>query len=233
MPDHVLRATLSSIAAAAIPETTDLWPGISARLADRKRPARLGLERRRIGFAVAAALVLVVGFALIGPSLPGQSDTTRAADLARHDPAVAAALHGDISTVTVTSVVGPVATVVVQNAVGQTVTVTVDLLHQVVTKVYQGPQLSPALVAQALAVVRTDPRTSALLVRGATIGRTMPIVISVELVSPLPGASSEGSQTWAQVFLELDGGEWAATVDLPNAKVDQLIDPRGQQVPLP
>ena len=77
------------------------------------------------------------------------------------------------------------------------------------------------------------PRTSALMARGATVGRTIPIIVTFELASPLPGASSQGTETWAQVFLELDGSEWAATVDLPNAKVDQLIDPSGQQVPVP
>jgi hypothetical protein len=135
--------------------------------------------------------------------------------------------------VTVTSVVNDVATVVVQDSHGQAVTVSVDLAQRIVTKVYQGPQLSPALTAAALAVVRADPRTSALLGRGATIGSITPVFVTGELSSPMPGGSKEVTETWAQVPLELGGQEWIATVNLPGAKIDQLLDPQGQQVPLP
>ena len=98
------------------------------------------------------------------------------------------------------------------------------------TSVYQGPQLSADLTARALSVVRTDPRTSALLARGAALGRIMPIVVTYEAANPTPGAPAQGTETWAQVPLELNGQEWIASVDLPLSKVDQLLDPQGNQV---
>lgn len=233
MRDHMLRTSLSTLAAQAVPETTDLWPAISRRLADRGRPARLGLDRRRVSLATAAALVLVVGWALVGLSLPGQSSTALAADIARHDPQVAAILRGDVSIVTVTSVVDEVATVVVQDSQGQEVTVTVDLRSRIVTKVYQGPQLSPDLTARTMALVRADPRTSALLDRGATVGRIMPIFVTSESIDGATGLPTEHTETWAQVPLGLDGQEWMATVDLVQGRIDQLVNPQGSQVPLP
>ncbi len=33
--------------------------------------------------------------------------------------------------------------------------------------------------------------------------------------------------------LQLDGKEWVAYVNLPMGRIDQLVDPLGQQVPLP
>jgi hypothetical protein len=233
MQEHVLRDALSTIATEAVPGTTDLWPAISRRLANRVRPARGRFDRRRIGLAAGAALVLVVGLTVVRPSLPGQTGTAQAADIARHDPEVAAILRGDIAIVTVTSVVDDVATVVVADSHGQEVTVTVNLISRIVTSVYHGPQLSADLTAQALRVVRADPRTSALLARGATFGRITPILVSYESTDPTTGKPTEGTQTWAHVPLELDGQEWVASVDLPLNKIDQLVDPQGNQVPLP
>jgi hypothetical protein len=233
MRDHMLRTYLSTVAAQGVPETTDLWPAISRRIADRERPARRGLDRCRVSLAIAAALVLVIGWALVGPSLFGQSSTALAADIARQDPQVAAILRGDVSTVTVTSVVDEVATVVVQGSQGQEVTVTVDLRSRIVTKVYQGPVLSPDLTALAMTLVRADPRTSALLDRGATTGRIAPIFVTAEAIDPATGLRTENTQTWAQVPLDLDGQEWMAYVDLVQVRIDQLIDPHGSQVSLP
>ena len=236
MRDELLRAALSDIAAEAVPETTNLWPGIGVRLAKRTRPARAArLSRpvryqRRFAFAAGAALVVVVGWTLVHPALPGQDSSAQAADIARHDPQVAAILRGDIAIVTVTSVVDEVATVVVEDSRGQQVTATVDLRSRIVTSVYQGPQLSADLTARALSVVRTDPRTSALLARGATLGRIMPMIVNYEAANPTPGGPAQGTQTWAQVPLELNGQEWLAYVDLPLSRIDQLVDPQGNQV---
>lgn len=233
MRDQLLRTSLSTVAAEGVPETTDLWPAISRRLADRGRPARRGLDRRRVGLGTAAALVLVVGLALVGRSLPGQSSTALAADLARHDPQVEAILRGDVSIVTVTSVVDEVATVVVEDSHGQKVTVTVDLRNRIVTKVYQGPQLSPELTTRAMAVVRADRRTKLLLDRGATLGSITPIFVTHDAIDPVTGLPTQGTETWEQVPLDLGGQEWTAYVDLVQGRIDQLIDPQGSQVPLP
>jgi hypothetical protein len=230
MRDQLLREALSEIAAEAVPATTNLWPGINARLADRTRPARPVRYQRRFAFAAVAALVAVVGWTLVQLALPGQISTAQAADIVRHDPQVAAILRGDIAIVTVTSVVDEVATVVVKDSRGQEVTATVDLRSRIVTSVYQGPQLSADLTARALAVVRTDPRTSALLARGATLGRIMPMIVTYESTDPTTGKPTQGTQTWAQVPLELNGQEWLAYVDLPLSRIDQLIDPQGNQV---
>ena len=232
MRDQTLRASLSTIASGAVPEATDLWPAISRRLADRGRPARWGVDRRRVGLATAAALILVVGWAVIGRPLPGQSSTALAADLARHDPQVEAILRGDVSVVTVTSVVDEVATVVVEDSHGQKVTVTVDLRSRIVTRVYQGPQLSTDLTARAMSVVRADPRTRSLLDRGATIGRATPIFVTHDSIDPVTGLPTQGTETWAQVQLDLDGQDWTAYVDLVRGRIDQLVDPTGSQVPL-
>jgi hypothetical protein len=233
MRDQMLHTSLSTVAAEAVPDTTDLWPAISRRLADRGRPVRRGLDRRRIGLATTAALVLVVGWALVGRSLPGQSSTALAADLARHDPQVEAILRGDVSIVTVTSVVDEVATVVVEDSHGQKVTVTVDLRSRIVTKVYQGPQLSPELRARATALVRADPRTSALLDQGAALGPITPIFVTHDAIDPVTGVPTQGTETWAQVPLDLSGQEWVAYVDLVQGRIDQLVDPHGSLVPLP
>jgi hypothetical protein len=233
MHDHALRDALSTIATEAVPETTDLWPAISRRLGGRARPARRRLDRRRLGLIAGAALVVVVGLTLVRPSLPGQLTTAQAADIARNDPEVAAILRGDIAIVTVTTVVNDVATVVVRDSHGREVTVAVDLRSRVATIVYQGPQLSAALTAEALAVVRADPRTSALLARGATFGRIMPITVAYQVVPPAVGQPTQGTATWAQVTLEIGGDEWVAYVDLPMDRIDQLVDPQGNQVPLP
>ena len=233
MRDELLRAALSDIAAEAVPETTNLWPGIGVRLAKRTRPVRAARPvryQRRFAFAAVAALVAVVGWTLVQLALPGQISTAQAADIVRHDPQVAAILRGDIAIVTVTSVVDEVATVVVEDSRGQQVTATVDLRSRIVTSVYQGPQLSADLTARALAVVRTDPRTSALLARGATLGRIMPMIVTYEAANPTPGGPAQGTQTWAQVPLELNGQEWLAYVDLPLSRIDQLVDPQGNQV---
>jgi hypothetical protein len=101
---------------------------------------------------------------------------------------------------------------------------------RIVTSVYQGPQLSADLTARALTIVRTDPRTSALLARGATLGRIMPMIVTYEAANPTPGGPAQGTETWAQVPLELNGQEWVAYVDLPLSKIDQLLDPQGNQV---
>jgi hypothetical protein len=230
MRDQLLREALTNIAAEAVPETTNLWPGIDARLAERTRPARQARYQRRFAFAAVAALVVVVGWTLVRPILPGQDSSAQAADIARHDPQVAAILRGDIAIVTVTSVVDEVATVLVKDSHGQEVTATVDLRSRIVTSVYQGPQLSADLTARALTIVRTDPRTSALLARGATLGRIMPMIVTYEAANPTPGGPAQGTETWAQVPLELNGQEWVAYVDLPLSKIDQLLDPQGNQV---
>jgi hypothetical protein len=236
MNAQILRDTLSTIALQAVPATTDLWPGISRQLAGRERPSRLrlGLRQARPAFlALAAVGLAVVGLLFVQALLPGQLSTAQAADVARSDPQVVAILRGDIAIVTVTSVVNDVATVVVQDSHGQAVTVTVDLRSRIVTNVYQGPQLSRALTAAALAAVRTDPRTSALLERGATVGRIVPIFVTGEAIDPTTGLSKKSTETWAQVPLALDGQEWMAYVNLPAARIDQLVDPQGGQVPLP
>jgi hypothetical protein len=233
MRDDLLRDTLASIALQALPETTDLWPAISRRLAERARPTRLRLDRRRVGFAATAAFVVVVSWTLVQPGLPSQSSTVQAADIARNDPQVAAILRGDIAIVTVTSVVNEMATVVIQDSHGEQVTVAVDLRSRIVTVIYQGPQLSAVLTEQALGLVRADPRTSSLLARGAVLGRIVPILVTSRSIDPTTGAEEESTVTWAQVPLELDGMEWQAYVDLPLGKVDQLVDPQGSQVPMP
>jgi hypothetical protein len=230
MRDQLLREALTNIAAEAVPERTNLWPGINARLAEQTRPARQARYQRRFAFAAVAALVVVVGWTLVRPALPGQDSSAQAADIARHDPQVAAILRGDIAIVTVTSVVDEVATVLVMDSHGQQVTATVDLRSRIVTSVYQGPQLSADLTARALTIVRTDPRTSALLARGATLGRIMPMIVTYEAANPTPGEPAQGTETWAQVPLELNGQEWVAYVDLPLSKIDQLLDPQGNQV---
>ncbi len=233
MHDHALRGTLSSIAAEAVPETTDLWPDIRRRLADGVQPTRPSLPRRRVVLVTAAALFLMVGWTLGGGWLPGQSGSAQAAELARHDPTVAAALHGDIADVTVANVVDQVATVVVRDGTGHQVTVTVDLVHQIVTRVDTGPVLAAGLQAQALSVVRTDPRSAELLARGATIGHITPISVQAEKLDAATGKSTMVAETWAQVFIALGGAEWVAYVDLNGGKIDQLVDPQGNQVPLP
>jgi hypothetical protein len=238
MHQRTLGQTLSRIAVQAVPETIDLWPGISGELAAREpqRRPRSGVRagRARAAFVVASAMALaLVGVVVVQSLLPGQLTTTQAADLARNDPQVAAILRGDVSIATVTSVVDDVATVVVTGTHGQAVTVSVDLRDRIVTKVEQGPQLSPELTAKAITLVRTDPRTSALLDRGATTGRITPIFVTAETVDPSSGAHAQVNQTWAQVPLDLDGQEWIAAVDLVQGKVDQLLDPQGTQVPTP
>jgi len=238
MNAQILHDTLFAIAVQAVPETTDLWPGISRQLTGRERASRRrsGLSPRRAGLAavaVAAVAMAFIGLVLVQSLLPGQLSPAQAADLARSDPQVAAILRGDIAIVTVTSVVDDVATVVVQDSHGQAVTVTVDLRSRIVTKVHDGPQLSVALTAAALRAVRADPRTSALLGRGATVGQIMPVFVTGEAVDPKTGLPKESTQTWAQVPLVLDGQEWMAYVDLPAARIDQLVDPQGSQVPLP
>lgn len=233
MRDQLLREALTNIAAEAVPETTNLWPGIDARLAERTRPARQAHYQRRFAFAAVAALFVVVGWTLLRPALPGQDSSAQAADIVRHDPQVAAILRGDIAIVTVTSVVDEVATVLVKDSHGQQVTATVDLRSRIVTSVYQGPQLSADLTARALTIVRIDPRTSALLARGATLGRITPMIVTYEAANPTPGGPAQGTETWAQVPLELNGQEWVAYVDLPLSKIDQLLDPQGNQVQQP
>ena len=233
MRDQLLREALTNIAAEAVPETTNLWPGINARLAERTRPARQARYQRRFAFAAVAALVVVLGWTLVRPALPGQDSGAQAADIVRHDPQVAAILRGDIAIITVTSVVDEVATVLVKDSHGQQVTATVDLRSRIVTSVYQGPQLSADLTARALTIVRTDPRTSALLARGATLGRMMPMIVTYEAANPSPGGPAQGTETWAQVPLELNGQEWVASVDLPRSRIDQLLDPQGNQVQQP
>jgi hypothetical protein len=236
MNAQLLRDTLTTIAIQAVPESTDLWPGISRRLNERggssRLPRGLRLPQSRIGRVATVAMVFV-GLLLIQSLLPGRLNTAQAADLARHDRQVEAFLGGDIALVTVTSVANDVATVVVQDSRDKEVRVAVDLRSRIATIVYQGPQLSPALTAKALDVVRADPRTSTLLARGATLGRIMPIAVGYEGVDPTTGQPTQGSATWAQVPLELEGQEWVAYVDLPSSRIDQLIDPGGNQVPVP
>ena len=234
MDAQALRDTLSTIAVRDVPDTTDLWPGISRRLTGAAHPGRprIGVPRRWAARGAFVALVFVALF-VAQSLLPGQLTTAQATDLARNDPQVQAILRGDIAIVTVTSVVGDVATVVVKDSHGTTVTVAVDLRHRIVTSVYSGPQLSAALTQVALDVVHADPRTSALLARGATIGRISPIEVTYQATDPTTGQPSQGTQTWAQVPLQLDGGAWSVYLDLPQARVDQLIDPNGNQVPPP
>jgi hypothetical protein len=236
MQAEVLRQTMSSMAEDAIPETIDLWPRIAGQLAGEPSRSRLGLWQRmpRVRVLQAAALAMALaGIVLVQTLMPGQLTAAQAADIARGDPQVAALLRGDITIATVTSTVNGVATVVVEDSQGQQVTVAVDLRSRVATVVYHGPKLSDALTTKALEVVRTDPRTSALLDQGATIGRIMPIQVSFQGVDPATGEPTQGSETWAQVPLELDGKEWSAYVNLPTGRIDQLVDPQGQQVQLP
>jgi len=231
MDARLVSDRLSVIATDAVPDTTDLWPAVRLELAGRAQRGRRRLPTRRLALAAAAALVVVVGWTIVGSSA-GQLSTVQAAEVARNDPQVAALLRGDIAIVTVTQVVDQVAIVAVQDSHGKQVTVSVDLRTRIATRIYQGPQLSPALTAQAIAIVRSDPRTSALLARGATLGQIMPVEVSYQRAQPSPGQAAQGSETWAQVPLELDGKEWVALVDLPLAKLDHLNDPDGNAVPL-
>ena len=236
MQAEALRRTLSSIAEDAIPQSTDLWPGIAGQLTDEPRRSRrwFGLRIPQVRVLQAAAVAMALAaIVLVQTLMPGQLTAAQAADIARNDPQVAALLRGDITIATVTSTANGVATVVVEDSEGQQVTVAVDLRSRVATVVYHGPQLSDELAAKALDVVRADPRTSALLDQGATIGRIMPIQVSFQGVDPATGEPTQGSETWAQVPLELDGKEWSAYVNLPTGRIDQLVDPQGQQVQLP
>ena len=234
MHAEILRQTMSEIASQAVPDSTDLWPGINDVLAARAAAMRPSGRLRLPGTRTARIAGLAMAFMavlLIQSLLPGRLSTAQAADVARKDPQVAAILHGDISLVTVTSVVNDVATVVLEGSSGTEVRVAVDLRSRITTVVYQGPQLSAALAASAIDVVRADPRTSALLAEGATLGRIVPIAVDYQSVAPSGGQPTHGTATWAQVPIELGGQEWVAYVDLPSSRIDQLIDPHGNQVP--
>ena len=61
----------------------------------------------------------------------------------------------------------------------------------------------------------------------------MPVFVTGEVLDPATGLTKEKTETWAQVPLALDGQEWMAYVNLPEARIDQLVDPQGSQVPLP
>ncbi len=76
-------------------------------------------------------------------------------------------------------------------------------------------------------------RTAYLIVRGATVGGIMPIVVTYEAADPTTGEPSQGTETWAQITLELDGAVWVARVDRPLGRIDQLLDPQGAEMPLP
>ena len=233
MLDIAVRDALSAIAADGVPAPVNLWPAISRGVASRQPPALLRPTRRRLALIAAVAVVIVAGWTLVGSPESGQLSQVQAADVARNDPEVAAILRGDIAIVTVTQVVDQTALVAVQDSHGRQVTALVDLRSRIATSVYQGPQLSPALTAQALADVTADPRTAALLARGATIGRIVPVEVAFQRADPSPGQAAQGSETWAQVPLVVDGQTWTAMVDLPNARLDQVLDPQGQAVPLP
>lgn len=236
MNARTLQDTLSALATDAVPDSTDLWPAIGRRLAERDRPEpsrpRAGVPRTWLARGALATMVFV-GILVAQQLLPGQLTAAQATDLARNDPQVQAILRGDIAIATVTSVVDDVATVVVRDSAGMTVTVAVDLRSRIVTSVYTGPQLSGVLTQVALDVIRADPRTGDLLARGATIGRISPITVTYEGIDPVTGDPTPGTETWAQVPLRIGDDEWSAYVDLPQAKIDQLIDPSGAQVPLP
>ena len=236
MNAQTLQDTLTTIAAEAVPDTTDLWPAIDRGLAERASPVpsrrHIGLPRSWVARGGLVAIALV-GILVARSLVPGQLTTTQAADLAREDPQVQAILRGDIAIATVTSVVNDVATVVVQDSAGKAVTVAVDLRNRIVSSVYTGPVLSDALTRIALDVIDADPRTKDLLARGATIGRITPITVTYERVDPATGQPIKGTEIWAQVPLQIGSETWSAYVDLPQAAIDQLVDPSGAQVPLP
>lgn len=232
MSERMLGKTLGAIAEREVPDDVDLWPAVERAVRGRQRGAR-ARALPAAAMVGALALVLVAGVTLISPALLGGSAEAAAIDIARHSPAVAAALSGDIAVVTVTSIVDDIAAVVVRDTSGREVDVNVDLRSRIVTSVYHGPQLSDVLAAQALRVVEADPRTADLLARGASIGRVLPIEVTGSGIDPATGSPVVASETWAQVPLSLDGREWAAYVDLPRSRIDQLIGPDGSQVPLP
>jgi hypothetical protein len=226
-----LRTMLTAIATEGVPDA-DVWPAVNRRVS-RPQPRRSSPVRLRTGLVMAAALLVVAGWTLIRPSVSADMSAAQAGDLARNDPQVAALLRGDILMTTVTSVVNDLATVVVTDNYGRQVVVSVDLRSRIVSRVYEGQQLSGPMSQRAIDLVHADPRTSALLIRGATLGQITPVEISFVRASPTDGQSAAGTAIGARVPLDLDGQEWVATLDLTNANVDQLVDPSGRQVTSP
>jgi hypothetical protein len=226
-----LRTMLTTIATEGVPDT-DVWPAVN-RGVSRPQPGGSSPVRLRTGLVVAAALLLVAGWTLIRPSVSADITTAQAGELARNDPQVAALLRGDILMTTVTSVVDGAAIVVVTDSFGRQVIVNVDIRSRIVSRVYEGPQLSAPMSQRAIDLVHADPRTSALLIRGATLGQITPVEISFVRASPTDGQSAAGTAIGARVPLDLDGQEWVATLDLTNANLDQLVDPSGRQVTSP
>lgn len=93
-----------------------------------------------------------------------------------------------------------------------------------VTTVIDGEPLTDVEKEKALDIVRADPEVRELLDRGAIIGNILPVSVHFEGINAETGETEDVTETWAQVWIELEGKEWGALVDLVRGKVESLTD---------
>ena len=198
--------------------TAGVLGGIWGRLVTPRPAWQLGL-----GGVVVAAVVITVS---LMTSLPGgQTSHALAADIARTDPAVLAALEsGAVSMVEITEVVGDIATIRVRGLTGDELSVKVDIDTKEVTAVtivFSGPRLSAENEELARSVARADPRVQAILDQGAGITMVLPVFVTVERIDP---KAAQEHSVIAQVWMTLGGRQWYAYVNLEQERVTDVIE---------
>ncbi len=52
----------------------------------------------------------------------------------------------------------------------------------------------------------------------------MPVSVHFEGINAETGETEDVTETWAQVWIKLEGKEWGALVDLVRGKVESLTD---------
>jgi len=92
------------------------------------------------------------------------------------------------------------------------------------TTVVSGEPLTDAEKEKALDIIRADPEVRELLDRGAIIGNILPVSAHFEGINAETGEIETITETWAQVWINLEGKEWGALVDLVRGKVESLTD---------
>ena len=93
-----------------------------------------------------------------------------------------------------------------------------------VTTVIDGEPLTYEEKEKALDIVRADTGVRELLDRGAYIDNVLPVSVHMERLNAETGETEEVTETWAQVWIKLEGKEWGALVDLVRGKVESLTD---------
>ena len=172
------------------------------------------------------AIALIVGSALLVPSLFGPPPEVMAAEIAQNNPEVQKLLGDDCVTTIKVQLVDGKGLVVCEASIGTFALVNVDLEKKEVVKAekIKMPELTEEEKERAVEIAKADPGVQELLDKGASIDKVFPMFGMIGISEKNGEMKIETSVTVA-VAVTLDDEKWIVLVNLDEGKVERILKP--------